>query len=324
MHARERIEAAIAGHRTDRVPWALWRHFPGHDTDPVRLAAATLAFQRRFGFDLVKVTPAGGYPAEAWGARLVPRHNAEGTREYLSRPVARPGDWRRLKPPPLDAGVFGRELRALRLVRRGLDRNVPLFQTVFSPLSVARTLSADLWRAHLAHCPADLEAGLSTIARASAAFARRSLEAGADGIFFAVQTATTDLVTDAAYRRFGERYDRIVLDAIRVRTPLVLLHLHGFHTLFDRVSRYPVAILNWHDRRAEPTLAGGLRRFRGACCGGIDEWGVLREGTPGDIRRDVSGILHETKGRRVILGAGCVIPVDTPAANIEAVRDALG
>ncbi len=324
MHAMERIEAAIAGRKTDRVPWALWRHFPGRDADPKQLAAATLAFQRRYGFDLLKVTPVAGYPAEAWGARLVPKRNAEGTREYLSRPVARPEDWRRLKAPPLDAGVFGRELRALRLIRRGLDRRVPVFQTIFSPLSIARTLSNDLWRAHLTHRPADLEAGLKTIARATAAFARRCLESGADGLFFAVQTATRDLVPDAAYRRFGERYDRIVLDAVRPRTPFLLLHLHGFNTLFDRISRYPVSILNWHDRRAEPKLVEGRRRFRGACLGGIDEWGVLRHGTTDEVRRDVASVLRATAGRRVIIGPGCVIPIDTPAANIEAVRDALG
>lgn len=35
----QRIEAAIAGQATDRVPVALWRHFPGDDQDAAKLAA---------------------------------------------------------------------------------------------------------------------------------------------------------------------------------------------------------------------------------------------------------------------------------------------
>ena len=58
MNKRERLEAAIAGQSVDRVPVALWRHFPGDDQDPSDLAAATIAFQRRWDFDFVKVTPA--------------------------------------------------------------------------------------------------------------------------------------------------------------------------------------------------------------------------------------------------------------------------
>jgi uroporphyrinogen decarboxylase len=319
MTGWERIEAAIAGVRVDRVPWALWRHFPGRDTDPRRLAEATVAFQKRFGFDLVKVTPAGGYTAEAWGARLVPRAGDEGARDCVSRVVSRPEDWRTLRIPPLTSGVFRRELDALRRIRRGVDRGVPVLQTIFSPLSTARALSGDLWHVHLHHRPADLEAGLETIADATAAFARRCLEAGADGLFFAVQVATADFLTDADYRRFGEPYDRRVLDAVRERTPLILLHVHGLDILFDRLRRYPVSVMNWHDRRTPPPLPEGLRWFGGACLGGLDERGVLRHGTPAQIRRDVARTIRTAGERRIILGAGCVIPIDTPAANLDAV-----
>ena len=38
MNKRERLEAAIAGQSVDRVPVALWRHFPGDDQDPSDLA----------------------------------------------------------------------------------------------------------------------------------------------------------------------------------------------------------------------------------------------------------------------------------------------
>jgi uroporphyrinogen decarboxylase len=45
MSKRERLKATIQGEATDRMPVALWRHFPGDDQDPVSLAASTVAFQ---------------------------------------------------------------------------------------------------------------------------------------------------------------------------------------------------------------------------------------------------------------------------------------
>jgi uroporphyrinogen decarboxylase len=115
MTHRERIEAIIKGEKPDRVPIALWRHFPYEDQTAEGLAQATIEFQCQYDFDLVKVTPASGYPAEAWGAKLKPADNEEGTRLYLSRPVKTPEDWHKLEPLDVTQGVLGRELKALAL-----------------------------------------------------------------------------------------------------------------------------------------------------------------------------------------------------------------
>ena len=47
---RERLEACIGGEQIDRVPVALWRHFPVDDQNPDRLAAATAAFPTHLRF----------------------------------------------------------------------------------------------------------------------------------------------------------------------------------------------------------------------------------------------------------------------------------
>jgi uroporphyrinogen decarboxylase len=56
MTRRERLKAVIRGEATDRVPVALWRHFPGDDHRPEDLAASIVGVQRRYDFDFVKVT----------------------------------------------------------------------------------------------------------------------------------------------------------------------------------------------------------------------------------------------------------------------------
>ncbi len=319
MSPRDRIEAVLKGKPADRVPWALWRHFPGDDLEPRRLAEAAIAFQRRFGFDLVKVTPAAGFMAEAWGVRLEPKGDEEGTRRYLNQVVEAPADWRRL--PALDArqGVLAREVEALGLIRKGVPPDVSVIQTVFSPLSVAKNLAGDAWLSHLRNEPEALLSGLDRICGTTEAFVRRSLEAGADGIFFATQLANPEILSEAEYRRFGEPFDLRVIRA----AGFVILHAHGAPVFFDLLSRYPVGAINWHDRRTAPSLAEGLRRFGGACLGGIDGGGVLRHGTPEEVRRDVRETLAGASGGRLILGAGCVIPITTPEANIDAVARAL-
>jgi len=323
VRPRERIEAVLKGRPADRVPWALWRHFPGDDLEPRRLAEAVIAFQGRFGFDFAKVTPAAGFMAEAWGVRLEPKGDEEGTRRYLTRAVDAPAGWRRL--PVLDAreGVLAREVEALRLIRKGIPAEVPVLQTVFSPLSVAKNLAGDAWISHLRDDPEALLAGLDRIAESTGAFVRGSLAAGADGIFFATQLANPGILSEAEYRRFGEPFD---LRVIRGGAPmgLAVLHAHGSPILFDCLCGYPVDAINWHDRGTAPPLAEGLRRFPGACLGGIDGGGVLRHGTPEEVRRDVRETLSGARGGRLILGAGCVIPVTTPGANIDAVARELG
>ena len=71
MTSRERLQAALAGGRPDRPPVSLWRHFPEEDQTAASLAAATLAWQRDLGGDVVKFMPPGDYPTIDWGLRSV-------------------------------------------------------------------------------------------------------------------------------------------------------------------------------------------------------------------------------------------------------------
>ena len=63
---RQRVKACLSGDQLDRVPVALWRHFPVDDQSPDGLAAAIFAFQNTFDFDLVKVTPSSSYCLRDW------------------------------------------------------------------------------------------------------------------------------------------------------------------------------------------------------------------------------------------------------------------
>ncbi len=93
---RERLQACLRGQAADRPPAALWRHFPVDDQDPHRLAAAHLAFQQSYDFDLLKVTPASSFCLKDWGVEDVWEGNPEGTRRYSRRVILSPDDWEKL------------------------------------------------------------------------------------------------------------------------------------------------------------------------------------------------------------------------------------
>jgi uroporphyrinogen decarboxylase len=50
MNKRERLEKTVAGEPTDRIPVALWRHFPGDDQHPAELARTVVDFQKHRTF----------------------------------------------------------------------------------------------------------------------------------------------------------------------------------------------------------------------------------------------------------------------------------
>lgn len=317
MTHRDRVIAALRGHPADRPPVALWRHFPQDDQRSESLAAAHVAFQQRFGFDFLKVTPSSGYYGDDWGLRAGYRSNPEGVRTYQDRPVKKASDWAKLRRLDVTAGVYGRELRALALVREALGPAVPVLATVFSPLTVAKTLCGD--QAVLRYIREEseaLHAGLEIIAEVTGHFAAESLSAGADGIFFATQMACAGGATEAEYEEFGRPYDLAVLDAV-ASADIVILHAHGEDIYFDLLSAYPVHAINWHDRRTPPSLREARGRFFGCLVGGIDE-ATFADRQPQEIVEQVRDAIGQTAGTAHIVSAGCVIPIDSPEGNIEA------
>lgn len=322
MDKRERLQATLNGEVVDRVAVSLWRHFPVDDQRPESLAAATLEFQSLYDFDFVKVTPASSFCLRDWGAADEWRGEPEGTRQYTGRVVRHPDDWLTLKPLNPNAGALGSQLRALELIRAGLPADTPFIQTIFSPLSQARNLvGAELLPVHVRRHPGQLKAALAVIAETTAQFVQAARRTGIDGIFYAVQMASTRAFSETEYREFGEPFDRQVLAAAGGLW-LNVAHLHGDDVMFDLVAGYPVQILNWHDRETPPSLAEGLRKFPGAACGGWRQWETMVRGTPETVAAEAHEAISQTGGRRLILGTGCVTPTTAPRANLRAARQA--
>jgi len=322
MDKRERLHAALRGEAVDRIPVALWRHFPVDDQRPEDLAAATIKFQAAYDFDFVKVTPASSFCLRDWGAEDEWRGNPEGTRDYTRRVVQQPEDWLKIKPLDPQHGKLGEQLRALELIRANLPPGTPFIQTIFSPITQAKNLvGVDHLPVHLRQQPEMLKSALRAITETTRRFVEAACRTGIDGIFYAVQLASTQIFSEAEYREFGEPYDRQILQVAQEGAGFTMLHAHGQAVMFDLLAAYPAQALNWHDRETPPALAEGQTKFKGAVCGGWRQWETMVLGSPDTVRQEARAAIDSTGGRRLILGTGCVTPTTAPRANLRAARE---
>lgn len=316
----ERMQACLGDDPAlDRPPVALWRHFPVDDQDPDTLAAATLDFQRRYDFDLVKVTPASSFSIKDWGAEDIWEGHTEGTRRYTRHVIGKPQDWEHLEELSPSSTYLARQLTCLNMIRTDLSAETPLLQTIFSPLAQAKNLAGgERLLVHLRMHPEAVMKGLETIAKSTRRFVEACLEVGLDGLFYAVQHAQAGLLSLEEYKKFGLRLDLQILEPARGLW-CNLLHIHGDDIYFNLSGKYPCQIVNWHDRETGPTLAEGLKNYRGAVCGGISQNTIIL-GDRSEVRKEAMDAISQTGGHRFILGTGCVVPVIAPHGNLVAAR----
>jgi uroporphyrinogen decarboxylase len=315
----DRLRACLAGQSVDRPPVALWRHFPVDDQSPGTLADATLLFQRTYDFDLVKVTPASSFCLRDWGAQDEWHGDAEGTRRYTRRVVSRPTDWERLPVLEPAAAHLAAQILCLQHIRQGLGPHVPLLQTIFSPLAQAKNLAGgETLLSHIREHPEAVLRGLEAIAETTRRFIEESRAVGIDGVFYAVQHAQADLLSSAEYEVFGLPFDRRVMESA-AGLWCNLLHLHGTGIYFGLFTDMGFPLINWHDRETAPTLGEALRVFPGAACGGLRQ-DTLVYGDPEAVLQEAADAFEQTRGRRLVLGTGCVVPVIAAHGNLSAAR----
>jgi uroporphyrinogen decarboxylase len=323
MTHRERLEACIAGEVVDRPPVALWRHFPVDDQTSSNLAEVTINFQRAYDFDLVKVSPSSSFCIRDWGAEDEWRGAPEGTRDYTHRVIQHPDDWEQLTILDPGKGYLSAQIESLGMIVGELGGDVPVIQTIFSPLAQAKNLvGKENLLIHLRRYPQALHTGLLTIAKSIQKFIEAAHQTGISGIFYAVQHAQYSLFSEDEYDVFGRTYDMLALEPAQ-DFEFNMLHLHGNQVMFDRFLDYPMAIINWHDRETPPSLGEAQAKFSGALCGGLRRLETMVLGTPEQVTAEAQDAINATNGRSLILGTGCVMPTIVPRGNILAARQSV-
>lgn len=306
MNKKERFLAAIAGDDIDRLPISVWLHFASEHLPGEDVADLHLRFYEEYDFDYVKVMNDYRYP--------LPDTNALQTADDLLR----------FQPLSLDDPIFAEQLKCLRRLHLKLGPNVPLIETIFSPIQVVlRGAGNSAWDTILAH-PKAAHHMLETVAESVIDYVVTLRDLGVTGIFFSINGANhppaAGGLEEQHFAEFVAPYDKRVLNAAN---GLVRIgHIHGYDLDFDRIASYPFEALNWSHHHSKPSLEQARNITDKALIGGIDEVAVFTQ-TALEAAADVRMAVQEAGWRKFLVGPGCTVLPDTSRRTLHALVDAV-
>jgi uroporphyrinogen decarboxylase len=170
--------------------------------------------------------------------------------------------------------------------------------------------------------PDAVRGALRAIAATLTDYAQAAIDAGAAGIFYAPLTwASRDTATEEFYEAFGRPFDLPILDAVS-GAEFNVLHVCRNNNMLRALLDYPVAAFNWADRGpGNPSLEEIRATTDKSVMGGIDHAALHRmspDAVAAQAREAMSGGTE-----RLFITGGCAIPPQTPAANRNALAEAV-
>lgn len=295
LSGRERVDRILAGREVDRPPFTVYYHFGLENLPGEHHARATLEFHRKFRTDLVKVMSDFPYPKPE-------------------------GNWYELE---VVDNPFPEEIRALELIRDGLQGECHFIETVFNPWNQAGKVSSpeEVYKLK-EEDPQKLLDALEVIAKSQANHARRAIDAGASGVFLAIANAQEGVLTQQEYEKFSEPFDKMIVDAVR-DAPLNTLHLHGDKVYLDRFfSGWPASVLQYSTHGTGVPIGDVRRSYQSVIMGGLDE-SAFRDLSEAEIRSQWRAA-EQAAGAKFILAPGCSVPNDTTDEELLRLVNVLG
>src|ERR1700682_4937561 len=262
MNGRGRVEAALAMGIADRPPVGAWGHTYREECSPEALAAVTVRRARQFGWDFVKFQPRASSFAEAFGSVYKPAGHPFKGPVLLSAAVPDLDSWGKVEL--VNRKALDDQVESIGLVAGDLGSDVPVIQTVFSPITVGGYLvgkSSARVRRELRQHPDLVRPALDRIAGALVDFSRQSVEAGAAGIFYAISGyASRDAMSESAYREVLLPYDLSVLTQLPADAWFNVVHLCGSNLNFGLAKELPAQAVSWSiHNQGHPSLVAGSK-----------------------------------------------------------------
>lgn len=338
----QRVMSVMRREVPDRVPWAIWGHFPACDwlkyyswekanRDGEESAKAHLALLRALDYkmDLLKVTPFYRFMACQWGSKFHWENNDESP-TTVGVIVKTSEDWNKLWV--LDPKKELREsLRCVEFLSRDLY-GMPFIYTIPSPIIQAMNGVSTPEQVYkdMEENPDALKQGLDIITETTIDFTKECVAEGATGIFFGIGGGGRiwkDL-TKAQLEEYALGFDKKVLES--VDCPIKFMHVCSTPAgnaqdqgLMEEgwFKKYPVDCINW-DAHDYTWLDKGKKIYgdRFAICGGLNRGTTLRTGTPAQVEEEVKKAIEDAgKNGGFILGPGCTVYQDMPIKNFNAV-----
>ena len=298
MNKIERVRAALACAPVDRVPASFWFHFPSDVAHGEASVRAHLDYYAESGVDFLKVMNEHPYEANVT--------------------IDSPSDWRKVRPAPITAPFYVEQLDEVRSIVDALQDECLAIVTLFGPYSSGNHASGGLVTEHLREDPEAVSQGLSAIAESLGQFALACVEAGAAGVYYSAQGGEEDRFTEDEFCQYLRPHDLAVLEAVLDRGEFHVLHICGNQIRLPLYAEYPAHAVNWAATKDNLTLREGRDLFGRTILGGMDDRGVVTDGTHEAIRAEVQRVVADFGVQGLIIGADCTVPTDIDVGNIRA------
>lgn len=329
MNSRQRFKAMIDHKPFDRIGVSGWVHMPMVDHNVKDMTRATIYVTEYCGWDFIKIMSTGHYPPEAWGGDITLSKDLTHWYGTINRYPIR--DLESLKSLPVlgkDNPVFLRETAIAKNLVEYYRDDKPVISTIFTPLTTLQELMSrgtnektlPLMKEH----KKEVHEALEKIVQSTKNYLDMLMEdAHIDGIFFANQYASRNVISDELYDEFCTPYDKEILSYIKDRTWFNVLHVHGENNLmFDKCIDYDVQAFSWENcvpgldsdtissvaevrQMTDKILITGLARH----------YDYYNENNNRDelkefFRKRLLTVINESGDRRVVFAPGCALPMD--------------
>lgn len=284
------------------------------------LVESNLKCMEEFGMDAVGLISDPYRETSAFGARL--SYPAEGVPRCEDILVRSMEDIKLLKNP--DVYKAARTLDRIKggeALRREVGTGTPVIGWIEGPLAESCDLAGVNEVLLKVFMEPDFVKRLIDRTLVTAKdFARAQVEAGCD--IMGVGDAICSQVDAGTYRELVKDKHHELFDYIHSLGAKVKLHICGDigHLLDDiREVEPDIVDIDWmvDMDEAREKLGDGIIR-----CGNLDPVAVIQDLNAREIRQEAEQLCSKEEGRAFILSGGCEITVNTPHANLKALRQA--
>lgn len=250
--------------------------------------------------------------------------------------VESPADWKNIKE--WDTSEWDEQLLVVRELKRELGNDFLVIPTVFSPLRVliqtaGSSFSSDReGRQRIVEIikkdPKAIIPALEKITNQLVYYIRAARQAGADGFYISSQGDDLEEFGGKVFRDIFKPYDRQLADVAAEVAPFNILHIceSGGHftpeTLNDYLD-YQGSVINpplhnWKDKGL--TLKEISRLFNRPVLGGLNNRGVIKDGSFEELKAEVDAILKDAPAN-FIFGADDSLPNDVDQEKVRRIVD---
>ncbi|WP_410207327.1 uroporphyrinogen decarboxylase family protein [Fusobacterium sp.] len=336
LSKRERLNKVLEGKLADRPPVTAYRHFPKEERKPEELANIMLDWQNKYDWDFIKIHPSAVFMQEVYGDIFEWETYVEEIFPKKIKKATNNDDLSIFVKKDMNNSVLKDHVEVVKLIKNGLTEDVPIFHTLFTPLTVITNMfECPFVRRHF---PADrkenkifdiiknrkeeLLKALNNITDTYIEYWKAMRKAGADGLFYAgIAWAREDYMTYEEWEEFVKQFDIKFLNEVKKDGGKIIYHTCGMTSNPQRFIDYPIDILHWDQGAGNPSikeLAKPLGKI--IPMGGVDEM-IFGNNKEKEIAKQTIAAVTENKDIPFILAPYCSVSIYSTEKELRAFRD---